>query len=73
MPVPEELREIVAECGEVTSTLWARGWAERNAGNLSVEVKDRLNSPPPEGEDPEGLSEGQIRELEDTYGERFRD
>jgi rhamnulose-1-phosphate aldolase len=30
--------------GEVGSTLWMRGWAERNAGNLSVDVTELVNT-----------------------------
>jgi rhamnulose-1-phosphate aldolase len=45
------IRKVVGECGEVTATLWDRGWAERNAGNLSVDVTDLVApSPRPGGE-----------------------
>ena len=32
------LRNIILEVGEVAGYLWQRGWAERNAGNISVNI-----------------------------------
>ncbi|HUS85932.1 MAG TPA: rhamnulose-1-phosphate aldolase [Bacteroidales bacterium] len=36
------LRKIVLEVAEVARFLWQRGWAERNAGNISVNLNDIL-------------------------------
>jgi rhamnulose-1-phosphate aldolase len=53
-PVTEEglsdaLAGVARELAEVGSYLWTRGWAERNAGNLSVDVTDLVS---PEKPDP---------------------
>ena len=49
---PYELSDPVAEVArdmaEVGDILWARGWAERNAGNLSVDVTDLLGADGPD-------------------------
>ena len=49
---PYELSDPVAEVArdmaEVGDILWDRGWAERNAGNLSVDVTDLLGSGGPD-------------------------
>ena len=37
-----EIKTILAEAAETSSYLWEKGWAERNAGNLSVELSDCL-------------------------------
>jgi len=34
------LKQVVRDIGEVARFLWERGWAERNAGNLSVDITD---------------------------------
>jgi len=34
------LETVMAECAEVGRYLWERGWAERNAGNISVDITD---------------------------------
>jgi rhamnulose-1-phosphate aldolase len=74
------LRVILEEMLEVSGYLWERGWAERNAGNLSVDVTEHI----PTGDT--GKSEGALQELDFTYpdlanrfflvtgsGRRFRD
>ncbi len=37
-----KLQEIIDDLGEVTSYLWTRGWAERNGGNVSVNVTEHF-------------------------------
>src|SRR5512137_1400039 len=39
-PLPREIAAIVGEVARIASFLWEKGWAERNAGNLSVDVSD---------------------------------
>jgi len=34
------LKQIVRDIAEVARQLWERGWAERNAGNLSLDITD---------------------------------
>lgn len=36
----EALKKVINEVAEVAGYLWQRGWAERNAGNISVCLKD---------------------------------
>jgi rhamnulose-1-phosphate aldolase len=36
--IPPELNTIFEEIAEVASYLWQKGWAERNAGNISINV-----------------------------------
>ena len=36
----EEVKQIILEVSEVADYLWQRGWAERNAGNISVNIND---------------------------------
>lgn len=51
------LEGAVAQAAEVAGHLWDRGWAERNAGNLSVDVSSELPSwIPAAGPDPAGSS-----------------
>ncbi|HUU53634.1 MAG TPA: rhamnulose-1-phosphate aldolase [Armatimonadota bacterium] len=38
-----ELARSIDEVGEVAGLLWQRGWAERNAGNISLDVTERLS------------------------------
>lgn len=42
------LKRLVREMSEVAGYLWQRGWAERNAGNISVNIKDLLLEEIPE-------------------------
>ena len=37
------VREIILEMAEIAGYLWERGWAEQNAGNISVNITDILN------------------------------
>ena len=39
----KELNEIILEVSEVAGYLWQRGWAERNAGNISVNISDKVS------------------------------
>jgi len=41
------LAGVARELNEVGSYLWMRGWAERNAGNLSADVTDLVSSEKP--------------------------
>lgn len=45
LPFPEALAGVLEEIRETAGWLWARGWAERNAGNVSVDVTDLLAGP----------------------------
>jgi rhamnulose-1-phosphate aldolase len=45
----DALDAVAREMAEVGAQLWTRGWAERNAGNLSVDVTEFV---PPEESDP---------------------
>ena len=38
----KKLQEVVDNITEVSGYLWERGWAERNAGNFSIDVTDLL-------------------------------
>jgi rhamnulose-1-phosphate aldolase len=38
-----KIRTIQEETAQVAGILWERGWAERNAGNLSVDITEELN------------------------------
>jgi rhamnulose-1-phosphate aldolase len=38
----KEVKKILNEISEVAQYLWERGWAERNAGNISVNITDLL-------------------------------
>jgi len=46
LTIGKDLDRIINDCAEVAGTLWERGWAERNAGNLSVNVTDLLPREP---------------------------
>jgi rhamnulose-1-phosphate aldolase len=37
------LKKIIREIGQVGQYLWQKGWAEKNAGNLSVDVTDLIS------------------------------
>jgi rhamnulose-1-phosphate aldolase len=47
----DALRSVLSEVADVASLLWEKGWAERNAGNVSVDVTDLAG---PAGEPGEG-------------------
>jgi len=36
----KDLEKVVAECAEVARLMWEKGWAEMNAGNISVDVTE---------------------------------
>ncbi|MDO9257865.1 MAG: rhamnulose-1-phosphate aldolase [Bacteroidales bacterium] len=38
----KELKNIIRETSEIAGYLWQRGWAERNASNISVNITDLL-------------------------------
>jgi rhamnulose-1-phosphate aldolase len=40
----KELKRVLREIAEVAGYLWQRGWAERNAGNISVNINDLLQT-----------------------------
>ncbi len=42
MTANKTLRGVLAEMAEVAGYLWERGWAERNAGNISVNITGLL-------------------------------
>jgi len=44
----DALEAVAREIAEVGTHLWARGWAERNAGNLSVDVTELVPSEEPD-------------------------
>ncbi len=39
----KRVRKIIFEVSEVADYLWQRGWAERNAGNISVNINHLIN------------------------------
>ena len=39
-----ELKHQIEQVAEVASYLWQKGWAERNGGNIVINVTDQLNS-----------------------------
>jgi len=38
-----QLKELIFEVAEIAEYLWQRGWAERNAGNISVNISELVN------------------------------
>jgi len=44
----DALEAVAREIAEVGTHLWARGWAERNAGNLSVDVTELVSTEEPD-------------------------
>jgi rhamnulose-1-phosphate aldolase len=42
MSLNKGLQKLVQNIGELGHYLWERGWAEKNAGNISVEVTDLI-------------------------------
>lgn len=40
----KSLNKIIKEIQEIGEILWQKGWAERNAGNISVDVTDTLKN-----------------------------
>ena len=39
----EQLKAVVYQIAEVTGYLWQKGWAERNGGNITVNVTDLVD------------------------------
>jgi len=58
------LEECILEVAETAQYLWERGWAERNAGNISVNIHDMLA----EDRISESL-EGQVYKLDSAFAE----
>ncbi len=50
-PLPHslELQSLLDSIGDIGSLIWKRGWAEANAGNLSIRVDDLLTARQREG------------------------
>jgi len=48
----DPVKKLIAEMSEVAGYLWQRGWAERNAGNISVCLKDVPHSNLPDDYQP---------------------
>ncbi len=46
MKLNPELQQIVDDIAEASSYVWEKGWAARNAGNLSVDVTDLVKGRP---------------------------
>lgn len=74
------LLPILDETAVVSSFLWERGWAERNAGNLSVDITELLTSLPDATPLTDQIDLGQTYEilagrvfLVTGTGRRFRD
>jgi rhamnulose-1-phosphate aldolase len=42
------LKSVILELAETAGYLWQRGWAERNAGNISVNINDLITQEIPE-------------------------
>lgn len=57
------LREAIEDISRVAGYLWERGWAERNAGNISADVTELVEQAQT------GLDERPWRKLEIPYGE----
>jgi len=57
------LKAVIREISEVSGHLWQRGWAERNAGNISVNITDLMQIEISE------LDSCPFSELTDTYPE----
>lgn len=58
-----QLKEVIFEVAEIAEYLWQRGWAERNAGNISVNISDLI------GDDIEGIEAYPFFELANKYPE----
>jgi len=39
----QQLDDLIHDAGEVAGYLWQKGWAERNAGNISIDVTTLLS------------------------------
>ena len=38
-----ELKAVIDQIAEVTGYLWQKGWAERNGGNITVNVTEMMD------------------------------
>jgi len=56
----KEIKETLKEMASVAEYLWHKGWAERNAGNMSMVVTDRIR-------DTLNTSEGEFVQLKTAY------
>lgn len=43
MHIPHELKIVISDIADVAQCLWSKGWAEQNAGNISVDVSDLVH------------------------------
>ncbi len=43
MRIRRELKKVIHDVAETAQWLWLRGWAEQNAGNISVDVSDLVD------------------------------
>jgi rhamnulose-1-phosphate aldolase len=43
LSLSKNVKQLIQEVGEVGQLLWHKGWAEKNAGNLSVDVTDHVS------------------------------
>ena len=39
----EQLKAVIDQIAEVTGYLWQKGWAERNGGNITVNVTEFMD------------------------------
>ena len=63
MSSQRELDEILADAGEVALYLWQKGWAERNAGNISIDVTALLPAEPSNALSPSQPLAGEYADL----------
>jgi len=42
--IQQNLKDIMDDIAEVAQCLWSKGWAERNGGNISVDVTDKCSN-----------------------------
>jgi len=57
----KEIRKVVQQVAEVAQYLWDRGWAERNAGNISVNINHLVT------EKPDDLNQYTVHHLPQQY------
>jgi rhamnulose-1-phosphate aldolase len=46
LSLSKAVQQIIREAGEVGQWFWQKGWAEKNAGNLSVDITDYVSIAP---------------------------
>jgi rhamnulose-1-phosphate aldolase len=59
----KEVRRLILEVAELAEYLWQKGWAERNAGNISVNINHLIP------EDLQDLENYPLFQLKETYPE----